>query len=171
MRLDPHLNLAWGWLRETSLSPPVKISYWLFQGGTSFVDLLCYLCLVCHVFVSVHCCLVVTWRPDCRLWCYFMYLFPFWCLGSGVVLDCIDSWSLPTFILSLFLNDMFDSFITLQRCVGKRSLPTAKYNQYVIDNGTDVDAQEDTNGSDIVVCEQCCVGEYCNSAGCRSKRM
>ena len=32
--------------RETSLSPPVKYFCRLFQGGTSFVDLLCYLCLV-----------------------------------------------------------------------------------------------------------------------------
>ena len=31
---------------ETGLSPPVKYSYWLFQGGTSFADHLCYLCLV-----------------------------------------------------------------------------------------------------------------------------
>ena len=28
------------------LSPPVKYIYWPFQGGTSFVDHLCYLCLV-----------------------------------------------------------------------------------------------------------------------------
>ena len=25
--------------------------------------------------------------------------FPIWCSGSGVVLDCIDSWSLPSFLL------------------------------------------------------------------------
>ena len=33
-------------LRETGLSPPVKYFYRLFQGGTSFVDYLCYLCFV-----------------------------------------------------------------------------------------------------------------------------
>ena len=31
---------------ETGLSPPVKYFYWPFQGDPSFVDHLCYLCLV-----------------------------------------------------------------------------------------------------------------------------
>ena len=31
---------------ETCLSPPVKYLYWLFQGGTAFVDHLCYSYLV-----------------------------------------------------------------------------------------------------------------------------
>ena len=32
--------------RETGLSPKVKYFNWPFKGGTSFVDHLCYLCLV-----------------------------------------------------------------------------------------------------------------------------
>ena len=32
--------------RETGLSPPVKYFYGLFEGGASFLDHLCYLCLV-----------------------------------------------------------------------------------------------------------------------------
>ena len=32
--------------RKTGLSPPVKYFYLPFEGGTSFVDHLCYLCLV-----------------------------------------------------------------------------------------------------------------------------
>ena len=39
-------GLHGGWRRETGLSPPVKYFYWPFQGGTSFVDHLCYICLV-----------------------------------------------------------------------------------------------------------------------------
>ena len=31
---------------ETCLSPPVKYFYWPFQDGTSFVDHLCFFCLV-----------------------------------------------------------------------------------------------------------------------------
>ena len=47
------------------LSPPVKYftdrSKAPFQGGTSFVDLICFFC-VCYAFVraSVYMCLVVT---------------------------------------------------------------------------------------------------------------
>ena len=52
---------------------------------------------VCHVFESVHCCLVVTcWEsPDLlALVCdviFCVYHFPMRYYGSGVVLDCIDS--------------------------------------------------------------------------------
>ena len=56
--------------------PSSKIFYWPFQGGTSFVDLLCLcsvLCLLCFVFV----CLYVLcghllgkgWPLGSRLWC------------------------------------------------------------------------------------------------------
>ena len=60
----PNINVAWS-ISElsyiTGLSPPLKYFDWPFQGGTSFVDHLCYLYLVvCHDFASVHRCLVVT---------------------------------------------------------------------------------------------------------------
>ena len=56
--------------------PSSKIFYWPFQGGTSFVDLLCFcsvLCLLCFVRV----CLYVLrghllgkgWPLGSRLWC------------------------------------------------------------------------------------------------------
>ena len=71
---------------QTGLRPQIKYFYCPFKCGTSFVDHLCYLCLV----VSVQCCIVVTWRVR---YCDFV-TFPF-----GIALDCIDSWSLPTFLL------------------------------------------------------------------------
>ena len=41
----------------------LKVFYWPFQGGASFVDHFWYLCLVFFMLRSVHCCLVVTtWR-------------------------------------------------------------------------------------------------------------
>ena len=42
--------------------PSNKIFYWPFQGGTSFVDRLCFFCLVfaMPLWVSVYMCLVVT---------------------------------------------------------------------------------------------------------------
>ena len=78
--------------RETGLSPPIKYFYWPFQGGTAFVV---FMSCVCHDFASVRCCLVVTWRERADLLalvCEFV-TFPF-----GVVLDRINSWSLPSFL-------------------------------------------------------------------------
>ena len=60
---------------------------------------------VCHVFASVCCCRVVTcWeRADlmalvCDVLLCFCH-FPMWYPESGVVLDCIVSESLPSFLL------------------------------------------------------------------------
>ena len=53
---------------------------------------------LCQTVLSVLCCIVVTcWeRVDLLALWYVMFscvfdTFPIWCLGSGVVLDCIDS--------------------------------------------------------------------------------
>ena len=45
-----------------AFKPSSKIFYWPFQGGTSFVDLLCFFCLVFAMLLwaSVNMCLVVT---------------------------------------------------------------------------------------------------------------
>ena len=48
--------------RETGLSPPVKYFYGQFQGGDSFVDHLCYFCLV-FVMFSCICLFYVLWSP------------------------------------------------------------------------------------------------------------
>ena len=87
--------------------PSSKIFYWQLQGGTSFVDLLCFfLSCVCYVFV--HVCLYVLcgyllgkgWPLGSRLWCLTVNLSLFhWYPGSGVVLDCIESWSLHPYLL------------------------------------------------------------------------
>ena len=76
------------------LSHPVKYFYWPFKGGASFVDHLCYFCLVFVMLscASVYWCLVVTcWeRADllalvCDVWLW-SCLFPIgildqvWCL-------------------------------------------------------------------------------------------
>ena len=101
------MQLKWTLLiadRKTLISASRFMFYWPFQGGASFVDHLCYLCIV---LVKLSRLLVASlWSPAgnglttqlsclwCLLWlCYF----PMWCPGSGVVLDCIDSWSLPSF--------------------------------------------------------------------------
>ena len=87
--------------------PSSKIFYWPFQGGTSFVDLLFFvLSCVCYVFVCI--CLYVLcghllgkdWPLGSRLWCLTVSLsLSHWCPGSGVVLNCIDAWSLHPYLL------------------------------------------------------------------------
>ena len=55
---------------------------------------------VCHAVASVHCCLLRKgWPLGSCLCCLCFCHFPMWYPGSGVVLDCIDSWSLPPFLL------------------------------------------------------------------------
>ena len=86
--------------------PPVKYAYWPFRGGASFVDHLCYFCLVCYAFMLV--CLLLPcghllgkgWPVCSRLRCLIVTLsLSHWYPGSGEVLGCIDSWSLPSFLL------------------------------------------------------------------------
>ena len=66
---------------------------------------------VCYVFVRV--CLYVLcghllgkgWPLGSRLWCLTMSLsLSHWYPGSGVVLDCIDSWSLHPYLLFFTLS-------------------------------------------------------------------
>ena len=99
-------SLAWmGWRRETCLSPPVKI----FLTDCSKAKLLLWIifaiyvsCLSCFPVCSLqprgHL-LVKSWPLSALvcdvLLCY--CLFPVWCPGSGVALDCIDSWSLTPY--------------------------------------------------------------------------
>ena len=70
----------------------------MFQGGTSFVDHLCFSVLCFYVFLRVslfvpcdH--LLGKGRPlGSRLWCLTVSMsLSHWYPWSGVVLDCIDS--------------------------------------------------------------------------------
>ena len=83
---ESRVRLApWNWFKPSS-----KIFYWPFQGGTSFVDLLCFcsvLCLLCFVRV----CLYVLcghllgkgWPLGSRLWCLLWVChFPIGILGQ-----------------------------------------------------------------------------------------
>ena len=112
MCLDPHLNKGCGWRRKTGLSPPVKyftdrsmavLLLWIFH--------VFFLACVCYVFVRV--CLFVLcchllgkgWPLGSRLWRLAVSLsLSHWYPGSGVVLDCIDSWSLHPYLLLISLK-------------------------------------------------------------------
>ena len=93
---------SYNWFKPSS-----KIFYWLFQGGTSFVDILCFcsvLCLLClcaRLFICIcgHL-LGKGWPLGSRLWCLTVSLsLSHWYPGPGVVLDCIDTWSLHPYLL------------------------------------------------------------------------
>ena len=91
--------------------PSSKIFYWPFQGGTSFVDLLCFcsvLCLLCFVRV----CLYVLcghllgkgWPLGSRLWCLLWVChFPIGILGQVwyLIVSIPDLCNLITFTIMI----------------------------------------------------------------------
>ena len=72
---------------------------------------LCYLFYLSFVFYTWMSCFRVCsllpcghllgngWSFGSCLWCLCFRYFPMWYLGSGATLDCIVSWSLPSFLL------------------------------------------------------------------------
>ena len=80
---------------ETDLIPPVKYFSRPFKGGTSFVDHLCFLCLVFLMLSRLF--IAAVWSPAGKglsswlllvMFIVFLLL-PMWYPGSEVVLDCI----------------------------------------------------------------------------------
>ena len=88
--------------------PSSKIFYWPFQGGTSFVDLLCFCSVLCLLCLCARLFICALWSPAGKgltSWLSFVVStvslsLSHWYPGSGVVLDCIDSWSLHPYLLS-----------------------------------------------------------------------
>ena len=89
--------------------PSSKIFYWPFQGGTSFVDLLCFCSVLCLLCLCARLFICALWSPagkgltswlSCVVSSVSLSL-SHWYPGSGVVLDCIDSWSLHPYLLPL----------------------------------------------------------------------
>ena len=106
--------------------PSSKIFYWPFQGGTSFVDLLCFcsvLCLLCFVRV----CLYVLcghllgkgWPLGSRLWCLLWVChFPIGILGQVwyLIVSIPDLCNLITLrIIHKINRNMFPSKIITHR--------------------------------------------------------
>ena len=81
----------------------------LLQHENSFAYMEDHLCFCVLCFSCFHVCSLLPcghllgkgWPLGSCWWCllYFSY-FPMWYPGSGVVLDCIVSWSLSSFLLS-----------------------------------------------------------------------
>ena len=93
--------------RETGLSPPPPLQFNILLT----VPMRCFFCGSFMLFLSCFCfafiCLLMPcghllgkgWPLGSRLWCLIVKLsLSHWYPGSGVVLDCIDSWSVPPFL-------------------------------------------------------------------------
>ena len=125
----PNIYVSWSTselrvrLALNRFKPSSKIFDWPFLGCTSFVDFLSFfLSCVCYAFVSV--CLYVPcghllgkrWPLCSRLRCPTVNLsLSNRYSGSGVVLGCIDSWSLHPYIL-LFILTTFPCIWRMYRC-------------------------------------------------------
>ena len=116
--------------------PSSKIFYWPFQGGTSFVDLLCFcsvLCLLCFVRI----CLYVLrghllgkgWPLGSRLWCLlWVYHFPIGILGQVWYLIV----SIPDLCNLITLNQLIHQFCYMFRIL----IETVLFSSHTITQAT-----------------------------------
>ena len=96
------LQSSW-WGRESWLLCFIclpGVSWWLSGSSSRFHGVVCGLWLWYFlVILTYYFCGVLTSWLSC-MWCFIVFCdFPVWCPGSGVVHDCIDCWSLPSFLL------------------------------------------------------------------------
>ena len=99
----------------TLWSPAGKgLTSWLLFVMFSCVFLWILFCYLCFMSVVLSCLFIAAlWSPAekanllalvCNIFLCFLH-FPMWCPGSGEILDCIDSWSLPSsFVASLYVT-------------------------------------------------------------------
>ena len=97
------------WLvrRETSFSPQVKVPRRCFFCGSFILFLSCFCYAFKHVFFMMYCVHLLGngWPLGSRLWWLIVkFSLSHWYPRSGMVLDCIDSCSLPSFLLSLLVH-------------------------------------------------------------------
>ena len=92
----------WNWLKLSSKIFLLTVPRPCFFCGSFMLFLACF----CYAFVRV--CILMPyghllgkgWPLGLRLWCLMVKLsLAHWYPRSGVVLDCIDSWSLSFFLL------------------------------------------------------------------------
>ena len=104
--------------------PSSKIFYWPFQGGTSFVDLLCYCSVLCLLCLCARLFICALWSPAGKgmtSWLSFVVStvslsLSHWYPVSGVVLDCIDSWSLHPYLLWIHVCSILFWVQTVYKC-------------------------------------------------------
>ena len=103
--------------RLTGLSPPVK--YFTDRSKAMLLLWINYVISVLFCYAFMHACLLMPcghllgkgWPLGSRLQCLIVTFPPSnWYPGSGVVRDCIDSWSVPFFLLWLFYGVISTNF-------------------------------------------------------------
>ena len=106
------------WLRETGLSHPVKYLRWPFQGDTSFVAHLCYLCLVflmlSRQFITV---LSSPARKGLTSWFLFVMLNCVLSLYHVVSSVSCGTWLYRFLIFAAFLTLLMVCILYYQSCI------------------------------------------------------
>ena len=90
----------WNWFKPSS-----KIFYWPFQGGISFVDDLCYICLV--FVMLLHLFIAALWLPEWKgltSWLLFVIFIMILLLSHLVSWDRCGTWLYQFLILAVFLT-------------------------------------------------------------------
>ena len=125
-------------------SPPVKY----FNDRSKAVLLLWFIYVIsvlfCYAFL--HVCLLMPcghllgkgWPLGSRLWCLIVTLsLSHWYPGSDVELDCIDSWSLPSFLLCLLMPYVHSLYMLSYWCATFKENPhVGTYVSKPLDNNT-----------------------------------
>ena len=97
VRLGP-----WNWLKPSSkiFLLPVPRQYFFCESFMFFLACVCYAFMHVCLFVPCGHLLGKGWPLGSSLWCLIVSLsLSHWYPGSGVVLDCMDSWSLHSYLL------------------------------------------------------------------------
>ena len=107
--LLPVLSLGFGKVMQHELY------YYYYYWEWQFVDLLCFCSVLCLLCLCVRLFICALWSPAGKgltsglsfLVSTVSLLLSHWYPGSGVVLDCIDSWSLHPYLLwkNVFKSD------------------------------------------------------------------
>ena len=116
--MKPSITVHWGLMEDCKelvcfvkidfrFKPSSKIFYWPFQGGTSFVDLLCFCSVLCLLCLCARLFICALWSPAGKgltSWLSFVVStvslsLSHWYPGSGVVLDCINIHSFLWFVV------------------------------------------------------------------------
>ena len=110
-------DVQWNWLNFSSKIFLLTVPRRYFFCGSFVLFISC----ICHTFLSVHCCLVLTCWERLTFWLLFVMFNCVLSLSHAVswvrLLDCNDSWSLPPFLLLSISKDVLLLLFIKSLCV------------------------------------------------------